>query len=132
MVFTVTNAAYTKAHAQYTLVEDPEIDDEELDREIRGYDSEDDLEVEVDSDDFEVVGVVYGTSDEESSADEGDELEAQTLPEGEYTHIWGRVYSNATQLQESSRQLHVREALAPGATTDQTTGSMAKPLATAT
>ncbi|KAH9896597.1 hypothetical protein C8Q73DRAFT_664358 [Cubamyces lactineus] len=53
---------------------DEELDEDELDREIRGYasneDTGDDSEVEVNSDDFEVVGVIYDSESEESCEEE--------------------------------------------------------------
>ncbi|KAH9896603.1 hypothetical protein C8Q73DRAFT_416702 [Cubamyces lactineus] len=69
------------SYAWYQATPDAALDEDELDREIHGYglgDSGDDLDVEVGSDDFEVVGVVYDSEVEDVEDDE----ESEVLVEG--------------------------------------------------
>ncbi|KAI0658888.1 hypothetical protein C8Q70DRAFT_1054595 [Cubamyces menziesii] len=70
----ISNAGWP-SYTPHQFELDAELDEDELDREIRGYpvdeESGDDLDIEVGSDDFEVVGVVYD-SDEECGEDSQD------------------------------------------------------------
>ncbi|KAI0353335.1 hypothetical protein OH77DRAFT_1522538 [Trametes cingulata] len=74
----------------YPSAEDVELDEDELDREIRGYGSDaesDDLDIEVGSDEFEVVGVVYKSDEEEEEfldISDGSAAVEESVENGDY------------------------------------------------
>ncbi|KAI0368570.1 hypothetical protein BV20DRAFT_458991 [Pilatotrama ljubarskyi] len=71
--------SFCQASNSSTYANDVELDEEELDREIRGYSSDADLDdVEVGSDDFEVTGVVYASDEDEDSLEVEEETSEAT------------------------------------------------------
>ncbi|KAI0327708.1 hypothetical protein GY45DRAFT_1338612 [Cubamyces sp. BRFM 1775] len=112
--------------AQYLFAADPELDEDELDKEINGYrsDTEDELTVEFDSDNVEIVGVVYNASDEALGGEEFT-FPAQTLPivsgardSGSYEegHSPGQWQGDDKPLESVARQPASAKASCPGAT----------------
>ncbi|CDO73922.1 hypothetical protein BN946_scf185016.g79 [Trametes cinnabarina] len=111
--------------APWSPAPDPELDDEELNVEIHGLHYDDDLEVEVDSDDFEVVGVVYASTDDEFGSDAGERpqqdegvLDSPSHPDHELDR--GVVSTTKAEVSKVEMDLDVQSEVE---TLDQTCGS---------
>ena len=86
----LTSGAQAPSNIAFSFADDEELDENELDREIWGYASDEDtgdnLEVEVGSDDFEVVGVIYDSEEEEPEDDPEHEVPFEHPQEASRAH----------------------------------------------